>query len=204
MWTFSITLIVESDICPGLRDTLQRDIIIHTVRNPITYSIVNATRNNPILLSAMLGGTSYLWSPPLGLSDTKVRTPLAIYQATDPDKIYYTIAITDTNKCVVNDRQEVWVFNKPDVFVSTGFTPNGDGVNDVLLPFYIGISKLDYFRVFDRWGKLIFETNDLKNGWDGLIKGSLGSMETYAWVISCSDINNKNVFKKGMVTLIRD
>jgi gliding motility-associated-like protein len=202
--TYSITLIVESDVCPGLRDTLQRDIIIYTVRNPITYSIVNATRNNPILLSAMLGGISYLWSPPLGLSDTKVRTPLAIYQATDPDKIYYTIAITDTNKCVVNDRQEVWVFNKPDVFVPTGFTPNGDGVNDVLLPFYVGISKLDYFRLFDRWGKLIFETNDMKNGWDGLIKGSLGAIETYAWVVSCSDIGNKKIFKKGMVTLIRD
>ncbi|MCX6338276.1 MAG: gliding motility-associated C-terminal domain-containing protein, partial [Bacteroidetes bacterium] len=198
------TLIVESDVCPGLRDTLQRDIIIYTVRNPITYSIVNATRNNPILLSAMLGGISYLWSPPLGLSDTKVRTPLAIYKATDPDKIYYTIAITDTNRCVVNDRQEVWVFNNPDVFVPTGFTPNGDGVNDVLLPFYVGISKLDYFRLFDRWGKLIFETNDMKTGWDGLIKGSLGAIETYAWVVSCSDIGNKKIFKKGMATLIRD
>ena len=56
------------------------------------------------------------------------------------------------------------------IYVPNAFTPNKDGLNDLLKPFMIGIRELKYFRIFNRWGQLVFETQDPNNGWDGRIK----------------------------------
>jgi gliding motility-associated-like protein len=201
---YKVRLIVSSTVCAQSRDTIIKQVTVTIPRASLTYPLVKATRNRMLTLVAQPGGKSYVWSPSVGLFGPNQQSPNAKYTLLDPNKINYTITIKDSSGCVISDRQEVWVFDKSDVFVPTAFSPNGDGANDVLLPFYINIAKLNYFRIYDRWGKLIFETNDLKESWSGLVNGKQAPLESYAWTIACVDADGKLLLRKGMVTMIRD
>jgi gliding motility-associated-like protein len=154
-------------------------------------------------MAAVPGGVSYLWTPPLGLSHPTRAITDVYYLPADPQKILYTITIRDTSGCVNNDQQEVWIFEKPDVYAPTAFTPNADGANDVFIPFYTNIKSLENFRIFNRWGVKIFETNDMSKHWDGTINGSRAPLETYSWVVECYDVNGAKIIRKGNVSLLR-
>jgi len=92
---------------------------------------------------------------------------------------------------------------EPRVFVPTAFTPNGDGLNDQFRPIAVGISKIEYFRVFNRWGELVFSTTVNGKGWDGNIAGKPQGSGTFVWVVRGIDYKGKHFFAKGTVTLIR-
>jgi gliding motility-associated-like protein len=201
---YRVRLIVASTVCAQSRDTIIKQVTVTIPRASLIYPLVRATRNRTLTLVGAPGGRSYVWSPNIGLLGPNQQSPNAKYTLLDPNKINYTITIKDSSGCVINDKQEVWVFDKSEVYVPTAFSPNADGANDVLLPFYINIAKLNYFRIYDRWGKLIFETNDLKDSWNGLVNGKQAPLETYAWTIACVDADGKLLLRKGMVTMIRD
>ncbi|MBU6261747.1 MAG: PKD domain-containing protein, partial [Bacteroidetes bacterium] len=201
---YNVRLIVSSTICAQSRDTITKQIKVTIPRASMVYPLVKATRNRALTLVAQPGGLSYVWSPSVGLLGPNQQSPTAKYTLLDPNKINYTITIKDSSGCVIKDAQEVWVFDKSEVYVPTAFSPNGDGANDVLLPFYINIAKLNYFRIYDRWGKLVFETNNLTESWNGLVNGKQAPLESYAWTVACVDADGKLLLRKGMVTMIRD
>jgi gliding motility-associated-like protein len=87
--------------------------------------------------------------------------------------------------------------------VPNAFTPNGDGKNDIFKPTYIGITSLKYFRVFNRNGQLVFETNQQVKGWDGNIHGDPSPEGTYVWEVSGEDYLGKSESKNGTVILIK-
>ena len=89
------------------------------------------------------------------------------------------------------------------IYVPKVFTPNGDGTNDILKPILVGISSFHYFSVYNRWGNLIFTTEDPNAGWDGSFKGVPQPIETYLWIGEGVDTNGKKVVQKGMVSLVR-
>jgi hypothetical protein len=98
----------------------------------------------------------------------------------------------------------------PQIFVPTAFTPNGDGVNDLFRPVGVGIKSIEYFRVYNRWGELVFSTTVNGRGWDGKIQGWDGKISgtpqatnTFVWIVKGTDYLNKPFLKKGAVTLIR-
>ena len=109
----------------------------------------------------------------------------------------------DSSGCLIRVKQEVWVCEKPDVYAPTAFTPNKDGSNDLFIPFYINIKTLLSFRVFNRWGVCVFDTNNILEGWDGTIKGLKAPLETYSWTVDCYDVNGTKIIRKGMVSLLR-
>ena len=201
--TYTVQLIVGGVACPQLRDTIRKAINITVPRRDSIYPRIFASKLNRFTMSAVPGGVSYLWTPPLGLSHPTRAITDAYYLPADPQKILYTITIRDTSGCVNNDQQEVWIFEKPDVYAPTAFTPNGDGANDIFIPFYINIKSLESFRIFNRWGVKIFETNDMSKHWDGTINGSRAPLETYSWVVECYDVNGVKIVRKGMVSLLR-
>jgi gliding motility-associated-like protein len=86
----------------------------------------------------------------------------------------------------------------------TGFTPNGDGHNDIFKPVVRG-PMYDYdLRIYNRWGELIFLSKDQKNGWDGRYKGALVENGTYVWMLSYKKVLGGVVnIVKGEVTAIR-
>ena len=88
------------------------------------------------------------------------------------------------------------------VDVPTGFSPNGDGVNDVLYVRGAAIDKMS-FKIFNRWGQKIFESNDVNVGWDGTYNGKLQEMEVYAYVLDVVFIDGSTTQKKGNITLLR-
>jgi gliding motility-associated-like protein len=87
--------------------------------------------------------------------------------------------------------------------VPTAFTPNNDGRNDVVRPIAVGLAQIQYFRIYNRWGQLVFETTVNGKGWDGKIQGLPQETGTYAWIVKGQDYTGKVVFEKGTVTLIR-
>ena len=90
------------------------------------------------------------------------------------------------------------------VDVPTAFTPNGDGVNDVIYVDGWGIKKLNYFRIFNRWGQVLFESNDIKIGWNGIYNGVPQNMETYVYQVSVETyVNSTYLEKTGTFKLIR-
>ena len=89
------------------------------------------------------------------------------------------------------------------LLLPSGFTPNGDGINDVFKVKYPFPAKDFHFVMYDRWGEKVFETNDINKGWDGNYKGQPAIQNAYIWVINYVDINNKPQQLKGTVMLLR-
>jgi gliding motility-associated-like protein len=89
------------------------------------------------------------------------------------------------------------------IYVPRVFTPNGDGVNDVLKPILVGIETFQYFTVYNRWGNIVYQTTDPNQGWDGTMKGVPQPVETYLWIAAGVDTNGKTIVQKGMTSLVR-
>lgn len=181
------------------------DTVIVTVLPKMNASAGNDTAIvvGQILQLNASGGDSYVWSPPLGLTSTTIHNPLAILTG-DPDSIRYVVTVTDDYGCVDSADILVTVFKtNPQIFVPTGFTPNGDGRNETVKPIGVGIKQIEYFRVYNRWGQLVFSTTRNGHGWDGRIGGKLQSSNTFVWLVKAIDFTGRPIFQKGTVTLIR-
>ncbi len=143
--------------------------------------------------------SSYIWSPAAGLDDPYAGNPVA----TGTQDITYHVQMSNAFGCSLADTVHIRYYKGPDIYVPAAFTPNGDGMNDVFRPFTVGIKKLAFFRVFNRWGGLMYQTETYMAGWDGNKNGRQAAAGTYIWEARGTDYNNKTVFKKGTVLLIR-
>ncbi len=120
------------------------------------------------------------------------------------DSIRYTVKVFNEIGCYDSAFIAVKIFKtNPYVFVPTAFTPNGDGLNDVIRPIAVGVQQIKYFRIFNRWGQLIFSTTTNEQGWDGKISGVPQGSNVFVWMVSAIDYLGKPIFIKGTVTLIR-
>lgn len=164
-------------------------------------------RNQPLQLFATTNGvpvnTKYLWTPNIGLSSDTIFNPIAVLNIT-ADSIKYKVRVTRPEGCFGEDEIVVRIFRtEPDLFVPTAFTPNKDGKNDILKPIAVGITQLNFFRIYNRWGQLVFETKELEKGWDGTINGVPQASGTFVFVTQGVDYTGKVIFKKGTCVLIR-
>jgi gliding motility-associated-like protein len=148
------------------------------------------------------GGINYSWSPAIGLSGTNIDDPTASYDGSI-DSIRYKVLVSDEQNCLDSAYVTVKVFKtNPQVFVPTAFTPNGDGKNDLFRPIAVGMKGIEYFRVYNRWGQMVFNTTENGRGWDGKIDGKVQSTNTFVWIVKGTDYLDKPFFRKGTVTLI--
>jgi gliding motility-associated-like protein len=184
------------------------DVVLKTIHvDSLSARTINDTTilpNLPFLLSVNISGSfngqpAVAWSPSAGLSNSSITNPVATLQ----DDMTYIITATSAAGCTARDTVNIKVFKGSAVYVPTGFTPNADGRNDFLRGLYIGIIKVDYFKVYNRWGQLIFNTNSLADGWDGTIKGVKQPAGTYVWMVRAVDLAGKVYEMKGTSTLIR-
>lgn len=146
-------------------------------------------------------GFTYTWTPPDYLSCTSCINPVA----SPTVDFVYTVKISDSKGCFERvNTYTVHILEKSSVDVPTAFTPNGDGVNDRIMVDGWGIKKLNYFRVYNRWGELIYETSDLNAGWDGYYKGVPQNIETYVYHTEVETYtDSKPVQKTGYFKLLR-
>lgn len=149
------------------------------------------------------GGTTYQWTPPIYLSDPTIGNPIGIYPS-GTKKVAYLLTAISPEGCIGKDSITVTVFQtKPDLFIPTAFSPNNDNLNENFKPSVIGMKQLNYFSVFNRWGQLLFTTNTLNDGWNGLFKGVKQPSGTYVFIAEAIDYLGNVIRKKGTVQLIR-
>jgi gliding motility-associated-like protein len=182
-----------------------RDSVIVTVLPkifPFAGNDTSVVAGQPLQFNAT-GGVDYLWTPATGLSATNVFDPVGTYNGSF-DSIRYRVYVFNEAGCVDSSFITVKIFRtEPQVFVPSAFTPNRDGKNDLFRPIAVGLTRIEYFRVFNRWGEMVFSTTTNGQGWDGRIKGQEQGTGTYVWLVKGVDYTGKSVFHKGTVTLIR-
>ncbi|PWT95337.1 MAG: hypothetical protein C5B52_17950 [Bacteroidetes bacterium] len=194
--TYTITQIVSALSGCG-SDTVTRTVIFSPIKvnaGPDIDVLAGSTTN----LTAT-GASQFQWAPTTYLSNPNIANPTV----TPLDDITYVVRGTDANGCSGTDTMSVKVTKATLVEVPSAFTPNGDGLNDVLRPLVYGIPQLDYFVVYNRWGQKVFETKTLGEGWDGTLNGRQLATDVFIWTLSVHDMLGKQIVKRGTSTLIR-
>jgi gliding motility-associated-like protein len=173
----------------------------------IRYSTEYALPNQPKQLTARKLGSGYItsWNPIVGLNEYSISNPEFNYNKSTE----YTVTLRSNIGCVTVDTVQVKII--PDtsvnvvseIFVPKAFTPNNDGKNDLLLPFPSKIKELKYFRVYNRWGQLMFETNQLLKGWNGMYNGKPQVMDSYSWTAEAIGFDGKTIKRSGNSALLR-
>lgn len=146
------------------------------------------------------GGVDYLWEPAGLLNNAGIFNPLATIYA---DSILFTLTVTDDKGCKGYDTVKVKTYDGITYYVPSAFSPNGDGINDIFKPLPVGIVTTEYFRVFNRYGELMFETSKYGHGWDGNYKGKPQLPGNYVWVVKGKSRSGKLIEMKGNVVLLR-
>jgi len=197
---YRVQLTYRNGHCPQHADTLTRLLPLVRLKD-IRYRDVLTVPDHPTELRARDTGIRFLWVPAAGLSDGRLRNPLATLKETAT----YLVRITMASGCVVFDTVEVKVARQPGIHVPKAFTPNGDGRNDRLRPILVGIAELRHFRVYNRWGNLLHESRGSASelGWDGVYRGVPQPMDTYVWTAVATDVRGNPLQAGGNTLLMR-
>lgn len=174
----------------------------------IPDSAINATADPYIVpvggetkLTAFPQGYNYTWLPSGAVNNPTSQTTTAVID----EPILFTVLISD-GICQKSDTVWVQAFpfvcDEPFVYVPNAFTPNGDGENDVLYVYGKMIQGI-LFRIYDRWGELVFETRERSGGWDGTFRGKLLDPDVYDYYLQVDCIDGLQNIIKGNITLMR-
>lgn len=181
------------------------DTVIVTVIPKVQAFAGNDTAivvNQPLQLNAT-GGSEYVWAPTTYLSNPLIFNPVAMLPA-GKDSMSYRVKVGTPEGCNGYDSLNIYVFETlPEIFVPNAFTPNHDGINDVFRPKLAGMKRFYYFRVYNRWGELLYSTGDIGKGWDGTFNGRDQASGTYVWAAQATDYKDHTVTEKGTFVLIR-
>ena len=145
------------------------------------------------------------WEPSLFLNCSDCKFPIStpLYSAT------YTVFAYTENGCMAKDVINVYgTCTKENLFIPNTFSPNGDGSNDIFYPRGRGVQKIKSFKIFNRWGQLVyvmgnFMANNQYAGWDGTKKQQFAPPDVYIYMIDLICENGNVITIKGDVTLIR-
>jgi len=196
--TFQVT--ATSSNCPAAVATVTVGVNPNAIVK-LPASIVT-TPHTEVSISPVSGNlVSYHWSAKDDLSCTECATTT---MAPAESQIVY-LEGTNQYGCSTTDSMLIHVENcdPSSIFIPNTFTPNGDGVNDKLYVRSKTLAQLEYFRLFDRWGAVVFETNNIAEGWDGNVRGRIAEQGVYVYQVSGKCENGYDVATSGTVTLIR-
>ncbi len=162
----------------------------------------NIVTGQPLQLQAT-GANTYQWSPATGMNNSNIANPV-VTLPDEVEEVTYEVKGTTTQGCTSVDSINVYQFKTiPQIFVPSAFTPDGDGINDILKPIVAGIKRFENFSVYNRLGQLLYTTASEGQGWDGNYKGARQPPGTYVYVAAAIDYLNRHLVKKGTVVLIR-
>ena len=198
---YVVTLVAGNPNSCNKLDTIKKTISVFA--SP--FADFTWTPNPPVPNTANVftnlstGATSYLWDFGDGRISTN-KDEVHIYQKDG----YYTVCLTARNEfgCIDTACKQVRGIVVPLVDVPSGFSPNGDGINDMVYVKGYGIQSM-VFSIFNRWGEKVFETTDQSIGWDGRYKGVLQEMEVYGYTLKVDFFDGTKDFKSGNITLLK-
>jgi|CXWL01.1.fsa_nt_gi gliding motility-associated-like protein len=203
--TYTMSILSDINGCASLTtDQVRIDVTPPIKVKTFPYDTIGYTNDQFQLLAVPSDSDviNYSWSPGTGLSDPAIANPIVTVGAIG-DVVQYQVITSTIAGCRGEGYVTVRVYKGPDIYMPTGFTPNNDGRNDKFTPFPVGIRSYKYFRVFNRWGQLVFSATKLHDGWDGKISGRDQPSGVYVWMIEGVTKDDRVITKKGTVTLIR-
>ena len=190
--------VVVSDNCTS--DTAYTTVTVLPLPDLVAGVDTSVLRNHPVQLFATAEETSsYEWSPATGLSDPNIPDPIATPYAST----VYVVTATGWNGCIISDTVTVLIEEPCNRFrIPNAFSPNGDGVNDIFRIRSYGDDNVEAISIYDRWGQLLFQSDDMDTGWDGSFKGIPQEIDSYIYVIDMICQGEKETLK-GTLTLLR-
>ena len=152
------------------------------------------------------GSVNYAWIAPY--EGTLNCDSCQTVSARPGNTIFYQLRATDDVGCQANELVNVYVQKIRAIEVPTGFTPNNDANNDKLLVHGRPGTTINVFRIFDRWGQLLYEAGDFainseEKGWDGTFRGLPVDPDTYIWYLEAQFIDGSTEIYRGQTNLIR-
>ena len=199
--TYTIRLVASVDDECGINDTVYQTVEIYEI--PIadfTSSPDIASVYYPVeFTDASIVAVEWDWSFGDGFTSS-LQNPTHLYA----DRGTYTVCLVATNAdgCSDTTCREIIITALSLLDVPNAFSPNGDGTNDVFLPLNYGLTDF-LFRVYNRWGELIYETTDPTKGWNGIYNGVEQEMDVYVYTVSGKGEDNVFYSKQGNFTLVR-
>jgi gliding motility-associated-like protein len=177
-----------------------------TFVNVVPLPMVNAGndtlvwRDTPAYLDGSTDAQVFSWSP----TDYLDNVHALFTRADIPKTQSYVLFAQNDFGCVNRDTILITIEKRTFLMLPTGFSPNGDGVNDVFrIVRYLNILRLKDFSVFNRWGEQVFTTTDINEGWDGNYKNLPQELGVYVWQVVAETKDSEEVVRKGNVTLVR-
>jgi gliding motility-associated-like protein len=171
-----------------------------TINATASPAVVLAGTNVQLTSSPVNTGYSYTWTPSLGLNNPNIYNPTAFVEMTST----YNVTVADGD-CVQQDSVTVrvvdFICGRPTVYVPNAFTPNLDQANEWLYVRGNFITELD-FKLFDRWGELVFETKDQSVGWNGYYKGKKVDPAVFVYYMRVVCEGGEIYFEEGNITVL--
>lgn len=150
-------------------------------------------------ISPITNATNYTWFPDLGLSDTGIVNPVA----NPPVSTKYILTVRTEEGCTAVDSINIRVDALTVLTVPNAFTPGSGGPNSVIRPILRGIARLRYFRIYNRYGNMVFEGKQITDGWDGTIGGVPQLLGVYVYEAEAVTDKGAIIRKQGNITLLR-
>ncbi len=152
-----------------------------------------------VVLNTISNASSLVWSPDSSLSCVQCTNPVASPGQT----ITYMVQATDSNNCIAEDMVTINVLDSEcKVAMPTAFSPNGDGVNEKIGPFINGDVQIEEFRIYNRWGQLVFEAINSNAWWDGVYKDEVQHLSVYVYYLKYT-CNGVSKVQSGNITLVQ-
>jgi gliding motility-associated-like protein len=146
------------------------------------------------------GFVNFQWTPEEGLSCIDCSDP----NVQGLEEMTFTLVMEDILGCSTAEGTFIIKIH-PETFIDlpTTFTPNGDGINDIIYVKGWGIKDLISFQIYNRWGELVFESTEEEEGWDGYYKGMLQNNGAYTYKVKAQSWRDEELEKNGYINLMR-
>lgn len=194
--------VIGTGLCNS--DTAYANVLVYDYPSIQLDSSITAVLGSTITLNVNSNpNVNFDWSPSNDLSCNNCPNPSWVVSQ---NQTFY-VTITNLFGCPVLDSINVRFISDctPDlVFVPNAFTPDSDGYNDVLYAQSGSVQEIENFQIYSRWGELLFETNNLLEGWDGTFKGKPVTADVFGYflIFRCPNTGEK-MLKKGNITILR-
>ncbi len=207
--TYDVTLTVTSET--GCTDSVTYSDFVDVYELPVasftaSETILSTLNTEVDFTNTSIGAASYEWSfgdeTPTSNSENVSHT----FPSEEDGGYVVTLVVTSTMGCVDSTTIAITVQEELIYYIPNTFTPDGDEYNNTFHPvFTSGYDPFDYnMLIFNRWGEIVFESNDTRFGWDGTYNGKMVQDGTYTWKIEFKQtLNDKRIMITGHVSIIR-
>lgn len=202
-YTIHLTAI-DSGTCNKIDSTTYTITVNANPSASFLYTPNPTKPNEPVVFqNTSSGGSQYKWLYGDGDTLNTIAHDTTVRHLFNATGTYHVCLVTyNPSGCTDTSCQDIPIIIVPGVDVPNAFSPNGDGLNDLIYVRGNGITKMTW-RIYNRWGAVVYLGTDIAEGWDGRYKGKLQAQDVYHYTLDVEFSSHEKVAKKGDITLLR-